>query len=301
MKRATEITPALLRRWRLPALDSRLGKVARGKVLVVGGSDEIPGAAILAATAALRAGAGTLVIATSATLAVHVAVAVPEARVIGLRTTRAGELAKGAVTKLREVVDGCDAVLIGPGMRDPRAGQELLAAAKRSPALFVVDAGGLDGLSNARAASRPVNTVITPHAGEMARLLDIGPDEVLATPQAIAIRAAEQLRVIVVLKGPVTYVAAPDGTCLVNRAGNLGLGTSGSGDTLAGVIAGLGARGASPIQAAAWAIHVHAKAGDVLARSVGPLGYLARELLDEIPRLVGTYAKAPRRNARRSS
>jgi ADP-dependent NAD(P)H-hydrate dehydratase len=295
VKRATEITPALLRRWRLPALDDRLGKVARGKVLVVGGSTEIPGAAILAAIAALRAGAGTLVIATSETVAVQVAVTVPEARVIGLRVTRDGELAKGAARALRDLVEDSDAVLVGPGMRDPRAGHEVLAAGKKRATLFVADAGVLDGFTDAQ---RPANTVITPHAGEMATLLDVDRDEVLAHPQAIATRAAAELGAIVVLKGHVTYIASPDGTCFVNRAGNLGLGTSGSGDTLSGVIAGLGARGATPMQAAAWGVHVHAKAGEVLARTIAPLGYLARELLDQIPRLVGGYAKS--RSARRT-
>lgn len=288
MKRATEITTALLRRWRLPALDDRLGKVARGTVVVVGGSDEIPGAASLAAIAALRAGAGTLVIATSQRVAVQVAVTVPEARVIGLRATKAGELAKGTTRALREVVAKCDAVVVGPGMRDPRAGHEVLAAGKRLATLFVADAGVLDGFA---AAPRPLNTVITPHAGEMAKLLDIESEEILANPHAIAIRAAKQLGAIVVLKGHITYIADPEGTCFVNTAGNLGLGTSGSGDTLSGVIAGLGARGATPMQAAAWGVHVHAKAGEVLSRTVGPLGYLARELLDEIPRLVGGFAK----------
>lgn len=288
MKRATEITPALLRRWRLPALDGRLGKVGRGKVLVVGGSDEIPGAAILSALAALRAGAGTLVIATSQKVALHVAVAVPEARVIGLRTTRAGELAKGSARALRDLVKDTDAVLVGPGMCDARAAHELLAAGKQLSTLFVADAGALDGFAD---APRPLNTVITPHAGEMATLLDIDADEVLCEPQAIALAAAKDLDAVVVLKGELTYIASPDGQCFVNRAGNLGLGTSGSGDTLAGVITGLGARGATPLQAAAWGVHAHAKAGDVLSRTIGPLGYLARELLDEIPRLVGRYSR----------
>jgi ADP-dependent NAD(P)H-hydrate dehydratase len=288
VKRATEITPALLRRWRLPILDHRLGKVARGKVLVIGGSDEIPGAAILSAIAALRAGAGTLVIATSRTVAVHVAVAQPEARVIGLRVTRGGELARGAARMLRGIIADCDAVLVGPGMCDPRAALEVLAAARKLPALFVADAGALDGLAD---SPRPSNLVITPHAGEMTKLVDIDHDDIMANPQATALRAAHELGAIVVFKGSTTYVADPDGACFVNRAGNLGLGTSGSGDTLAGVIAGLGARGATPMQAAAWGVHVHAKAGDVLSRTIGPLGYLARELLDEIPRLVGRYAR----------
>lgn len=292
---AIAITPALLRRWPLPALDHRLGKVARGTVLVVGGSDEIPGAAMLAALAALRSGAGTLVIATSRNIAPHVAVAVPEARVIGVRSTVTGELAPSCGRELRDELAASNAILVGPGMRDRRAAGGVLASCVKvnARAPVVIDAGALLAFRELR--TRPVGAVLTPHAGEMAALLDLEPEDVLEKPRALALEAARQLDAIVVLKGAVTYIAAPDGACYANTAGNLGLGTCGSGDTLSGVIAGLAARGAASLQAAVWGVHVHAKAGDVLARDVGPLGYLARELLAEIPRLVGSYAKRRRR------
>jgi len=95
----------------------------------------------------------------------------------------------------------------------------------------------------------------------------------------------------VALKGAQTFVVAPDGTAYRNTAGNVGLGTSGSGDTLSGVIAGLSARGASALQAAVWGVYLHAKAGDVLARRIGGLGFLARELLSEIPPLLVKLAR----------
>jgi ADP-dependent NAD(P)H-hydrate dehydratase len=287
------ITPALLRRWPLPALDDRRGKVARGQVLVVGGSTEIPGAAMLAAIAALRAGAGTLVIATSAEVAPPLAVAVPEARVIGLRVSRNGELAGTSTRDLRAEVESSDAVLVGPGMRDAGAAATLfgLAARLHSNAVFVVDAGALHALGE----RRPHRIVITPHVGEMAKLLDEDPDDILADPRRFAEQAAAELGVIAVLKGQVTHIASPDGRTYANHAGNLGLGTSGSGDTLSGVIAGLCARGAEPLQAAAWGVHVHAKAGERLARDVAPLGYLARELLAEVPSLVASFTPRRRR------
>jgi ADP-dependent NAD(P)H-hydrate dehydratase len=125
--------------------------------------------------------------------------------------------------------------------------------------------------------------VITPHAGEMARLWGIPREEVERRAATLAVEAAQALDVVVVLKGPTTYIAAPDGRCLCNTAGNLGLGTSGSGDVLAGIIAGLCARGAEPFQAAAWGVFGHARAGERLARRVAPLGFLARELLEEVP------------------
>ncbi|HLL24212.1 MAG TPA: NAD(P)H-hydrate dehydratase [Kofleriaceae bacterium] len=285
------INPALLRRWPLPALDSELGKVARGKVLVVGGSDEIPGAAVLAALAALRAGAGTLAIATTRLVAPHVAVVVPEARVIGVPATRQGELAATAARLLHDDIGRCNALLVGPGMLEgPAAGPLLATAARSNPgATVVVDAGALAAVRALR--TRPDGAVITPHVGEMAKLCGVDAKGIAAHAREHALETAAELGVVVVLKGATTYIAAPDGTCYANVAGNLGLGTSGSGDTLSGVIAGLGARGATPLQAAVWGVHVHAKAGELLARRVAPLGFLARELLDAVPGLVARFAK----------
>ncbi len=122
----------------LPPVDREEGKEGRGCVLVVGGSDQIPGAVILAATAALRAGAGKLQIATGRRVAPWVAVTVPEARVIGLNHTRSGELAPRACGAIRQEAAGCDALLVGPGMMDERAGVELvhkcLASRRRTAA-----------------------------------------------------------------------------------------------------------------------------------------------------------------------
>jgi NAD(P)H-hydrate repair Nnr-like enzyme with NAD(P)H-hydrate dehydratase domain len=120
----------------------------------------------------------------------------------------------------------------------------------------------------------------------MAQIWGSTPEQVLADPLTIARAAARELGAIVTLKGAQTFVVAPDGRAFHNTAGNIGLGTSGSGDALSGVIAGLSARGASALQAAVWGVYLHAKAGDVLARRMGPLGFLAREVLTEIPSLL---------------
>jgi hydroxyethylthiazole kinase-like uncharacterized protein yjeF len=153
---------------------------------------------------------------------------------------------------------------------------------------FVLDAAALADLRRAREtlARHVGRIVITPHAGEMAGLLDVSREDISADPRRFAREAAVLLQCIVVLKGPETFVVKPDGQCWTYKEGSVGLATSGSGDTLAGVIAGLLARGAPPENAAQWGVYLHGEAGNTLARKQGPIGYLARELLSEIPALM---------------
>jgi hydroxyethylthiazole kinase-like uncharacterized protein yjeF len=294
---STAITAALLRRMALPPVDGEQGKEGRGCVLVVGGSDQIPGAVILSATAALRAGAGKLQIATGRRVAPWVAVTVPEARVIGLPHTRGGELAPRACTAIRHEASACDALLVGPGMMDERAGVELVRRCLRTPdgPPLIVDAAPLAAFRARRPLGGGARLVLTPHAGEMAMLWNLSKEQVQAAPLEIAREAAARLRAVVVLKGAVTFIAAPDGRAFHNTAGNSGLGTSGSGDALSGLVAGLCARGAEPLQAAVWAVHLHARAGDALARRIGRHGYLARELLPEIPALIDRLSTTRRK------
>ncbi len=284
------IDAALLRRWPLPKPGPDADKQARGDVLVVGGSAEIPGAVLLAAIAALRAGAGRVQVATVCSAAPQIAVALPEARVIGLAQTRDGEISASASRTLTAELDACRALLLGPGMRDERAARALLRlfAARGGEAQIVLDAAALRVLDpgKLRAGSAGSHIIATPHAGEMACIWGCERDEVEAAPAQLAREAAAALGLMLVLKGAETFIAAPDGQLFHNVAGNQGLATAGSGDTLAGVIAGLAARGAEPLQAAVWGVWLHAKAGEALARKVGPLGYLARELAAEVPRLM---------------
>jgi hydroxyethylthiazole kinase-like uncharacterized protein yjeF len=132
--------------------------------------------------------------------------------------------------------------------------------------------------------------VLTPHAGEMASMWGISRESVLAAPLDVAREAAARLGAVVALKGERTYIVAPDGTAFCNAAGNDGLGTAGSGDVLAGIIAGLCARGADPLQAAVWGVYLHARAGDALADRRGRDGLLARDLATEIPALLADLA-----------
>jgi ADP-dependent NAD(P)H-hydrate dehydratase len=281
------ITSEFLSRIPLPQPSEDGDKDQRGRVLVIAGSASVPGAALLAATAALRAGAGKLQIATCESIATQLGLAVPEALVLGLPETPAGEIDPKATVLLRERIARCDAVLVGPGMLDEEAVSAFTADLLNCEpgSAFVLDAGALGQLRDIAAvlARHKGRLVITPHAGEMANLLGVDRHNVLSNPSEIAGQAARLLHSVVVLKGPCTYITTPAGATWTYSDGNVGLATSGSGDTLAGIVAGLLARGASPLGAAQWGVFLHGEAGNRLAQTRGPLGFLARELLAEIP------------------
>jgi hydroxyethylthiazole kinase-like uncharacterized protein yjeF len=271
----------------LPFPDEGGSKEERGRVLVVGGGRETPGALVLAGVAALRVGAGKLQIATGETSAPIVAASIPEARVFALPETRGGKLSKNACAKLEEHLGKAGCVCVGPGMIEGASVARLVAAVLRlcENVPVVLDAGAIACLSEGAELLHALGggAVVTPNADELAGVYGVGESEITKAQHEWATRAARELKAVVALKGRETFVASPSGETFVNRAGGVGLATSGSGDVLAGIIAGLFARGADPLRAAAWGVHVHAIAGERLATRVGPLGFLARELLDEIP------------------
>ncbi|MFC5500404.1 NAD(P)H-hydrate dehydratase [Caenimonas terrae] len=279
---STVLDARALKAWPLPEIADDADKEERGAILVVAGSREIPGAALLAATAALRAGAGKLVIATAASVASGMALAMPEARVIALPETAAGGLGVEGLARLQDVAPGCAAAVVGPGLMDEEGSGEFVAGLLPwlAHCTVVLDALAMDAAGRTSPFAQPV--LLTPHAGEMAHLSGRGKKEIAADPQRAALDAALGWNAVVALKGATTVIATPDGRLWTHRAGEAGLATSGSGDTLAGIIGGLAARGATPEQACAWGIVLHATAGARLA-SAGPLGFLARELPAEVP------------------
>jgi ADP-dependent NAD(P)H-hydrate dehydratase len=287
------ITPNLLRQWPLPQPDEKGDKEDRGRVLIIGGSMEMPGAVILAATSAFRVGAGKVQIATTRSIAPYVATAVPESRVFALPETKTGGIATSIYTQLAEYANVAKAVLIGPGMVDEKAVTKLLE--KLLPCIkhptLILDAIALRYLSvyPRSACHLHVDTVITPHALEMSEVMGLDQEFVTQNSLEVALQASSRFQSVAVLKGATTYIATPDEKTYCNRTGNIGLATSGSGDTLAGAIAGLAARGAVPHQAAVWAVYLHGHAGNNLARKIGRLGFLARELLIEIPILMSKF------------
>jgi ADP-dependent NAD(P)H-hydrate dehydratase len=280
----------LLRRFPLPEHPEDGDKEDRGRLLVVAGSRELAGAALLAGTGGLRAGAGKLQIATGASVAPALAVAMPEARVVGCPETDEGCIAGEAIQPLLEWAAGAQAVLIGCGLQHgpplDAMLDALLASGVDTP--LVLDAAVLGSLAPRAEAVRAWKggIILLPHAREMARLLECEVQEVEADPLAAARRAAQTFGAVAVIKGQYSYIVAPDGRAFRFTGGGVGLATSGSGDALAGIVGGLAARGADPLTAALWGVHLHGEAGRALGEEVGRIGFLARELLDRVPGLM---------------
>jgi ADP-dependent NAD(P)H-hydrate dehydratase len=263
-------------------------KEDRGRLLVIAGSRELAGAALLAGIGALRAGAGKLQIATARSIAIPLAIAVPEARVIGVEENDEGCLAE--IGALVDAAKGAKAIVLGPGLQFGAPLDALLDAMLASgiDAPLILDAAVLGSLAPRAQAVRAWQggAILLPHAGEMARLLECESEEVEADPLAAARRAADTFGAIALIKGRYSFIAHPDGRALRFEGGGVGLATSGSGDTLAGIVGGLAARGADPLTATLWGVYLHGEAGRRLTRKVGRIGFLARELLDEVPPLL---------------
>jgi ADP-dependent NAD(P)H-hydrate dehydratase len=292
----TEITREFLRAHPLPEPEKEGDKQARGRVLVVAGSVEVPGAALLAGLGSLRAGAGILQIATCRSSAGHLGMAMPEARVIGCNETEAGGIDPASAERLIELGANCEAVLIGPGMADPGAVAELTRRMLKhlERPVLVLDALAFSTLRTDQIPQRAAGKiVVTPHSGEMAKFLDARREDVDKDPLKAARRAIAALPAVVAMKGAETYVVAENGEAWLSRNGSIGLATSGSGDTLAGILAGLLARGTEPSLATAWAVYMHGQAGRNLSERLGRFGLLAREIPGEIPHIMRDLALTP--------
>ncbi|MDV2976802.1 UNVERIFIED_CONTAM: NAD(P)H-hydrate dehydratase [Actinomycetes bacterium ARC8] len=293
----TLVTPSLLRDWPLPAPGE--DKYSRGSVLVIGGARATPGAALLAGAAALRAGAGKLTLAVAESVAVHVGVALPECGAMGLPETASGSVTGEGLDLISSYLDSADAILVGPGLDDPDLAEDLLRALLEREAAagdkndgggpaVVLDAFALGALVNVQDRCDPWKgrLILTPNPKEAEILLE---RDLKDLPADVA-EIADRYQAVVSCQGLIARPSGPDAPeeseLWKITTGYGGLGTSGSGDVLAGAIAGLRARGTTGPQAACWGTHLHAAAADRLASRLGPLGFLARELADELPALM---------------
>lgn len=272
----------------LPPRPDRAHKGDFGRVLVVAGSRDYPGAAVLTAVGAMRAGAGVVRIAATALVAETMAAAVPEATWMVLDDEAPGLIGPGGWRRLGEEAAGYDAVVIGPGLgRHAGAQRRMRGFVAASVRPTVVDADGLNALAEDprwwRGRRGPM--VVTPHPGEFSRLLgaqtpDAHDDEGRATAAA---GAAARWGVVVVLKGAGTVIAAPDGTVLRSAVATPALATAGSGDVLAGMIAAFLACGTEALPAAACGVGVHAEAGVMAERQIGRAGAVATDVARLVP------------------
>lgn len=266
-------------RGRLPARRAEAHKGTYGHVLLVAGSPGKTGAAALAAQGALRGGAGLVTVATRPEALGPIMAHAPE--MMGVSLPAGGELGPDDLDALRSALGGKQALVIGPGIpRGDRTAELIgaLLAEAHSPCVIDADglnalAGRLDLLKNARGP-----LVLTPHPGEMARLVGRSTAQVQQDRLGVARELASVARAVVVFKGARTVIARADGTAWINPTGNPGMATGGTGDVLAGLCGALLAQGLSPEDAAIVATYAHGLAGDRAARRTGQTGLIASDL-----------------------
>ena len=295
-------TRSITARWvadHLPPRPERAHKGDFGRVLIVAGSIEYPGAVLLTALGAMRAGAGVVRVATAESVAARLASAVPEITWMALDEEAPGLISPGGWRRVTTAAPGYDAVVVGPGLGSQPATQRRarqLIAGLTVPA--VVDADGLNALAAGDRwwqAARG-SMVLTPHPGEFARLTgtDAPPaDDDDARAQA-ASAAAARWEQVVVLKGARTVVADPGSDVRVSTVATPALATAGSGDLLAGVIGALLAAGADAIAAAVCGVAVHGAAGLLAAERIGTAGVMARDLAALLPEAISQLRGAGR-------
>ena len=241
----------------------------------------------MAALGALRAGCGLLTAAVPAGLQAAFVSRAMEAMTVGLPETPRGTLAEPGLPALLDLLEGKRAVAVGPGLTThPETKKLIREVVLRARAPIVLDADGLNAFEGAvhllSGRERPL--VLTPHPGEMGRLLGVSTEEVLARRIPAARDFAREHACFVVLKGHRTLIATPEGKVHVNPTGNPGMATAGSGDVLTGILTGLLAQGLAAEPAVKLGVYLHGLAGDLAAADVGEMPLLARDILARFPR-----------------
>ena len=276
---------------RLPARRAESNKGSFGHVLLAAGSRAYRGAPLLCAEGAARVGAGLVTLASLEPVLDAAVVRLPECCLFPCREAEGG-IAAAEAARLAEKANACTALAAGPGLGNTpnlRALMPALVCAAKVPT--VLDADALNALAGAGQPAdlpHPVGgapLLLTPHPGEMARLTGLSVPEIQAARAETAARYAQAQNCVLVLKGSHTLIAAPDGTVYENPTGNPGLARGGSGDVLAGMIAGLLAQGLSAADAACCGVWLHGAAADLAAKRLGEYGMLPHDLFADLGRL----------------
>ncbi len=269
----------------LPEREPGSHKGDYGHALIVAGSPGKAGAAILAARAAVRAGAGLVTVGVPEPILQTVDLGSIESMTLGLPVGALGQIADEAVGKVLDAAEGKAVLALGPGLgQEPETVETIRRIALECPLPVVIDADGLNAFAGRARdlAARRVETVLTPHPGELGRLLGVSTAQIQEDRVAAARGAAEETGAIVVLKGHLSLIAS--GTAVfVNPTGNPGMATGGSGDVLTGLIAGLIAQGLDALDATVLAVYLHGLAGDLAAGRLGEIALAAGDLIEMLP------------------
>jgi len=279
------ITAQLIRTYLIPRA-AQAHKGTTGHLLVVAGSTGKTGAASMTSMAALRTGAGLVTLGVAESLNAALEGRMQEAMTVALPESGSGILGESAFSAIQKELPGKRCLAIGPGLGQAAATKKLVRRLIRQSAIpVVVDADGLNHLAgevqDLAEAKAPV--ILTPHPGEMARLLDTKAASVQQNRIDCAREFSTRYHVHVVLKGAATIIAHPDGRVYINATGNPGMASGGMGDVLTGVIAGLIVQGLAPEAACHAGVYLHGAAADSLADNMGPYGYLAGDVMQAIP------------------
>lgn len=254
-----------------------------GKIFVIAGSRGLTGAAAMVSQAAMRMGAGAVVLGTPKSVYPILSKKLTEVMVEPLEETSEGSVSLAALPVIEKFFKWADVVVIGPGLsRQPETQELVLRIAEEMHYPLLIDADGLNALTkniSLLKKSKNRNIVLTPHTGELSRLIGVSSNEIERERVAIARKAAKDLGVTLVLKGAPTVTATRDGHVFVNSTGNPGMATAGSGDVLGGIIAALWAQKMSPYQASYCGVYLHGLAGDIARDKYGERGMLATDIL----------------------
>jgi hydroxyethylthiazole kinase-like uncharacterized protein yjeF len=257
-----------------------------GHLFVLAGSPGKTGAAAMICQGALRTGAGLVTLGIPASLNPILEAKLTEAMTEPLHDAGAGYLTSDASGRIRQLLEGKTSVALGPGIStQPQVRELLLELIPEVPVPLVIDADGITAV-----ASRPEilkqckgTVILTPHPGEMARLVGTTPHKVQNDRTGVARAFAATYGCIVVLKGNRTVIATPDERIYINQTGNPGMASGGMGDVLTGMIGGLIAQGLSPLDAALWGVYLHGLAGDIAVQTIGEIPLIAGDILDYLP------------------
>ena len=260
-----------------------------GHLMVIAGSLGKAGAAVMTAKGALRTGAGLVSVAAPMGLVPVIQQQVMEAMCLPAGETIDGTLGMGSENELLKSSNSMTACAIGPGLTTHyETVQVVKSLVQRMTIPLVLDADGVNALAGSvdllKKAKAPV--VLTPHPGEMARLLGVSIDDVQADRIGMASGCAEKYGITVVLKGTGTIIATPHGEVFINTTGNPGMASGGTGDVLTGMIGSLLAQGYGPTQAACLGVYLHGLAGDLAAEEKGEAGMIAGDLIEKIPEAI---------------
>jgi NAD(P)H-hydrate epimerase len=274
----------------LPLRPLNSNKGTFGRVLINAGSINYIGAAFLACSGAMRVGTGLVTLATAASLQQIIASKLAEATYLPLPESKPGIISVEGAEIIHKQCQQYNALLIGCGLGQNPATVEFLSCLllKKDLPPLIIDADGLNILTRLPEWWRqvPDNTILTPHPGEMARLTGLTIDEVQSDRVGIALRLAAKWQKTVVLKGAFTVIASANGKCRVSPFANPGLASAGTGDVLAGTIAGLKAQGLESFDAASLGVYLHGAAGDKIRNEIGDTGMIASDLLPALPLVI---------------